>query len=206
MIVDSDRESAQTELDFHFPPVRERSVDEQRTAGIRSSRSSWSPGGRVGAVAVAQGRPEGRNTGRNASLLRARFRDVLLLRASLDSYIDPDLVRRSARHLHAGARLWRSLLRRPLVVCFPAARDTRRATRPKVSTRPLCTRAAQVYTSELDMDLSEWLAVLLLLGLLAVVAHTAWTNRNAQEAEGEEFRYMTVTDVMANGSFDDKDG
>jgi predicted negative regulator of RcsB-dependent stress response len=63
-----------------------------------------------------------------------------------------------------------------------------------------------VYTSELDMDLSEWLAVLLLLGLLAVVAHTAWTNRNAQEAEGEEFRYMTVTDVMANGSFDDKDG
>lgn len=75
-----------------------------------------------------------------------------------------------------------------------------------MSTRPLCTRAAQVYTSELDMDLSEWLAVLLLLGLLAVVAHTAWTNRNAQEAEGEEFRYMTVTDVMANGSFDDKDG
>ena len=56
------------------------------------------------------------------------------------------------------------------------------------------------------MDLSEWLAVLLLLGLLAVVAHTAWTNRNAQEAEGEEFRYMTVTDIMANGSFDDKDG
>ena len=75
-----------------------------------------------------------------------------------------------------------------------------------MSTRPLCPRAAQVYTSELDMDLSEWLAVLLLLGLLAVVAHTAWTNRNAQEAEGEEFRYMTVTDVMANGSFDDKDG
>lgn len=75
-----------------------------------------------------------------------------------------------------------------------------------MSTRPLCKRAAQVYTSELDMDLSEWLAVLLLLGLLAVVAHTAWTNRNAQEAEGEEFRYMTVTDVMANGSFDDKDG
>ena len=60
--------------------------------------------------------------------------------------------------------------------------------------------------SELDMDLSEWLAVLFLLSLLAVVAHTAWTNRNAQEAEGEEFRYMTVTDVMANGSFDDKDG
>ena len=75
-----------------------------------------------------------------------------------------------------------------------------------MSTRPLCKRAAQVYTSEPDMDLSEWLAVLLLLGLLAVVAHTAWTNRNAQEAEGEEFRYMTVTDVMANGSFDDKDG
>lgn len=60
--------------------------------------------------------------------------------------------------------------------------------------------------SELDMDLSEWLAVLLLLGLLVVVAHTASTNRNAQEAEGEEFRYMSVTDIMGNGSFDDKDG
>jgi putative Mn2+ efflux pump MntP len=57
------------------------------------------------------------------------------------------------------------------------------------------------------MNLSEWIAVVLLVGLALAVVHTAIANRRQEEEDGEEFRYMTVREIMTGaGSFDDKDG
>lgn len=47
------------------------------------------------------------------------------------------------------------------------------------------------------MNFSEWMAVLMLVGLMFAVAQTAMTNRTQQDDEGEEFRYMSVRFLLA---------